>query len=308
MTEANDVDTVCTQVQEAAARVNQPQLADLLTERMLCESPDERIVARDIQLHPFFVESELALVVAEDERKGVERECTVCFDSFHEVYGVMCPQNEHFLCGSCFSDHVKDQSVTMEGRQQRGGRVFCVMHTVKGDGARCYQAVEHPYEDSTVGKVASPAAFTAYTTCRQQIIEQRLANEAEAELKQRVAAELEVLRLLSEEERAVRQCRLHITENILNLRCPNPNGCNQVFVDFNGCFALTCSKCGCGFCAWCLAYCDRNAHAHVRTCAHKLNDDAFYGSVAEFHQAHRQRRQAAVRQYLVRDMYLLSCV
>ena len=34
---------------------------------------------------------------------------------------------------------------------------------------------------------------------------------------------------------------------------------------FNGCFALTCSRqgCGCGFCAYCLQDCGGDAHAHV---------------------------------------------
>ena len=159
--------------------------------------------------------------------------------------------------------------------------------------------MKKPFADLMIGKVASPRAFDAYTACRREIVEEQLAKAAEAKVKARVAQELETLQRLSEEERAVRQCRLHITEQLLNLRCPNPNGCNQVFVDFQGCFALTCSKCGCGFCAWCLEYCDRDAHAHVRECAAKKNADPYYGTVEEFHQAHRVRRKREVQQYLV---------
>ena len=36
---------------------------------------------------------------------------------------------------------------------------------------------------------------------------------------------------------------------ILTLKCPR---CNRAFLDYNGCAALTCDACGCGFCAKCL--------------------------------------------------------
>ena len=165
------------------------------------------------------------------------------------------------------------------------------MHTVKGDP--CFECKE-AYDDAVVGKVASPAAFAAYMKCRTEIMEAQLAKEADAALKIRVAHELEVLRQMSEEEREVRECRAHVTEHILNLRCPR---CQQVFLDFTGCFALTCT-CGCGFCGWCLQDCGNNAHGHVRACPRSVNPGSYYGTEAQFKATHRERRRREVQQYL----------
>jgi len=52
-----------------------------------------------------------------------------------------------------------------------------------------------------------------------------------------------------------------IVNDILTLGCPD---CKTSYFDFDGCLALSCPKCGCGFCALCNKDCDRNAHVHVR--------------------------------------------
>eukprot|EP01047_Picozoa_sp_COSAG01_P082414 COSAG01_NODE_16820_length_1201_cov_1.062613_1_plen_53_part_10 len=39
--------------------------------------------------------------------------------------------------------------------------------------------------------------------------------------------------------------RKHIVEELLTLKCPR-EACRQAFIDFTGCFALTCGRCGCG--------------------------------------------------------------
>lgn len=54
--------------------------------------------------------------------------------------------------------------------------------------------------------------------------------------------------------------RNRVVEEILTLHCPR---CAQAFFDFEGCFALKCSKCPCNFCGWCLADCGTDSHAHV---------------------------------------------
>lgn len=65
--------------------------------------------------------------------------------------------------------------------------------------------------------------------------------------------------------------RNHIVEKLLTLRCPR---CMQAFVDFDACFALTCARCKCAFCGWCLVDCgDVNAHRHVANCA--LNEGLY---------------------------------
>merc|ERR1711991_114261 len=90
------------------------------------------------------------------------------------------------------------------------------------------------------------------------------------------------------------------------------------FIDFTGCFALTCSRpgmsssclfllllflllrgCGCAFCAWCNADCGDNAHNHVVVCPFKLNDDEdYYGKTEQFQEATRRRQMKMLREYL----------
>ena len=92
--------------------------------------------------------------------------------------------------------------------------------------------------------------------------------------------------------------RMEIVENTLNLRCPR---CRKVFVDFEGCFALTCSQntCRAGICAWCLKDCGADAHAHVAQCP-EGRGQGYFGQKAAFDEHHRQRKQRLVRE-LVRN-------
>jgi hypothetical protein len=89
--------------------------------------------------------------------------------------------------------------------------------------------------------------------------------------------------------------RRHIADTLLTLACPR---CTAAFVDFAGCFALTCHRCSCGFCGWCLQDCGADAHSHVSTC--KVNGAAgsLFGTLAAFTQAHQLRRSKMVRDYL----------
>lgn len=52
---------------------------------------------------------------------------------------------------------------------------------------------------------------------------------------------------------------------ILNLSCPK---CELVYIDFDGCMALSCPRCSVHFCAWCHKHCTNSAgcHDHVREC------------------------------------------
>jgi hypothetical protein len=96
-------------------------------------------------------------------------------------------------------------------------------------------------------------------------------------------AEIErVLKLSSEEQRALIIYK-DIVENILNLRCPR---CKSVFIDFDGCMALTCTyrNCGAGICGYCLVDCGYDAHAHVNQCG-GLN-----ASFVMFEEHQRKRR------------------
>lgn len=91
--------------------------------------------------------------------------------------------------------------------------------------------------------------------------------------------------------------RLHIAEEILTLHCPKRD-CRAAFLGFDGCFALSCTACGCGFCGWCLADCGRDAHAHVRSCVQNIHQGGIGGTQQEFAEVQNIRRQREVTLYL----------
>ena len=90
---------------------------------------------------------------------------------------------------------------------------------------------------------------------------------------------------------------MDIVENTLNLRCPR---CRKVFVDFDGCFALTCSvtTCRAGFCAWCLKDSGPNPHAHVSACPEGYG---MHGSLDAFNAHHRRRKERIVRELVAQE-------
>mmetsp|Transcript_24412 Transcript_24412/g.44151 ORF Transcript_24412/g.44151 Transcript_24412/m.44151 type:complete len:701 (-) Transcript_24412:511-2613(-) len=91
--------------------------------------------------------------------------------------------------------------------------------------------------------------------------------------------------------------RLKIIDDILTLRCPR---CRQAFLDFEGCFAISCSGCSCKFCGWCLEDCgNSDAHPHVKACPHKPHDaDSYFGTREQFNQAQNKRRHTRVLAFL----------
>lgn len=89
--------------------------------------------------------------------------------------------------------------------------------------------------------------------------------------------------------------RRHIVGELLTLKCPR---CSQAFLDFSGCFALTCSKCGCGFCGWCLKDCGKDAHTHVARCSQSLEPGQVFATEDKFTQAQSLRREQEVKEYI----------
>lgn len=87
-------------------------------------------------------------------------------------------------------------------------------------------------------------------------------------------------------------CRQHIAEEILTLKCPR-KGCRRAFLDFDGCFALTCPRCGCGFCAACIEDCGDDAHNHCRDVHYGV-----FGTLERFNDIQRKRRLVGVTEYL----------
>ena len=108
--------------------------------------------------------------------------------------------------------------------------------------------------------------------------------------KKRMEAEIASIQKMGIEEQTAHFIYKDISENILNLRCPR---CKHPFLDFDGCFALTC-HCRAAFCAWCLTDCGTDAHAHLGTC--REGNGLLYGTKQDFAAHHRSRRERLVRE------------
>jgi len=184
--------------------------------------------------------------------------CLVCFDEYPALKGLECsgpaagagPAGErHFVCEECLAGHLSSSvdAESIERFRQHGG-IRCV-----DPGCSA-----HVFPDASLAKALPADVFATYTKAKERVAEQRINAELEAGFEQRLKRERE-----RAGEGAQRQViKDTICEKILTLSCPR---CNQAFIDFNGCMALTCSRagCGCGFCALCQADCGGDAHGHV---------------------------------------------
>ena len=95
----------------------------------------------------------------------------------------------------------------------------------------------------------------------------------------------------------VRDRVFHILGNILSIRCPR-NTCQMQFIDFEGCFALTCTLCNQNFCAYCLGpFPDSSScHTHVLGCS--LGNNSFFNTFDAFQRVHRERWTQELHAYL----------
>jgi hypothetical protein len=120
--------------------------------------------------------------------------------------------------------------------------------------------------------------------------------EAVAAEKEIMSKEIDRIRAMSADEQRAHFIYVEITESILNLRCPR---CKHVFVDFDGCFALSCTYQGChaGFCAYCLVDCGADAHSHVASCPEN-SGRGYYGTFDSFKEHHRLRKKRLVERKL----------
>jgi hypothetical protein len=138
-------------------------------------------------------------------------------------------------------------------------------------------------------------AVGRYLDARGKLVEARIAREgAEAQARQ-MAIQLQRMQAMGP---AVFKAREHVIENILTLKCPR---CQAAFIDWDGCMALTCAACGCGFCGWCLSDCGDDAHRHIeRSCpaTDTRGDQALFPSKAEYEAAWRTRWRKLLLQHL----------
>jgi hypothetical protein len=261
----------------------------------LCQhDPKKRPTAYEALRDPFFA----PVYTWQVEQK---RACCLCFESAALANGVECAcrGGQHFVCDDCFDALVTSAANDDLGEiRKREGRLLC-------PGCKALNPVVRTfYADSVVAKHATSAAFERYNNARMRMVQQRMADEFEADLKRRLGDELKRLAAMDEEQRNLRSACHHINEELLPTvggvavcRCPR---CKKPFIDFDGCFALTCSYCPAHFCGWCLGDCGSkdDAHKHVRTCVQNVEKGKLFSSLEKFERVQTARKKEQVLAYL----------
>ncbi|KAG8462182.1 hypothetical protein KFE25_011632 [Diacronema lutheri] len=296
---------------EAALQQVAAQLVQ--TRQAMRQVAEEDLAERDARLHALhhaveaelhaderaFFEAVAARPSADDTARKLEavrasapREtCQICLDELPLLDGVLCARlGGHFVCDACFGRHVLAEA----SKQEFDGDVRCPCA-----GAAVGSCASGSYATLEVARHAGMAAFEVLNKRRLELHEIALVQKLEREFEERHAHKLAEAAQLASDAGEVKQATDIIVETILTLRCPR---CRQAFVDFSGCFALTCSRqgCGCGFCAWCLADCGADAHKHVSACpqAGARRAGELFGTLDEFAQHHAARKRARTEEYI----------
>ena len=212
-------------------------------------------------------------------------DCNVCYDECSSLQGIRC-SNTHFTCNKCFGKNVS--SVCDDALNKGCLDVKCVMPD-------CAFVFEH---HDVCQHLLDTDTYDKFAEAGKRLREQKALKEEAQRLEEESQRQL---RMLSEEERKINDARKKITEDILTLKCPS---CKAAFVDFDGCFALSCKSCPCRFCAGCLAPAKdgQECHRHVSACevCRKAGVNGYFGTEAQFQQIHKTRRSKLLKEFLER--------
>ena len=217
----------------------------------------------------------------------ISKTCNICFCLADSAAGVECSEG-HFHCDSCVARHAETflDFDNLGQRKEREGHLKCSKFPLECNSG---------FADRDLAKLLHIDLFKTYLEARVETIKAQMQAQLEAEMQDRLGAELRRLTALDEHARKVQVARKHIIDKILFLACPR---CGDIFSDFDGCYDVTC-HCSCHFCGWCLADCgnSQDAHAHVRQCHNKPA-----GADASVEEAHRRRQRPLIRSYLNREV------
>jgi hypothetical protein len=190
--------------------------------------------------------------------------------------GAVAVAEGHFICHGCLQAHVVE-NLNARKLEANEGAVPC--HEVGCASPWALEDLNDHLDKRTLVEYGRALRYHLFDAARAK-------READAAFAARVRAANDAR--LAQAER-VRQHRLVIAEQQLLLRCPR---CAVAFADYDGCNALQCAKCGCGFCALCLRDCrDEGNDAHTH-CAREHGGNIH--DRPRFERTHRERRVRAV--------------
>ena len=212
--------------------------------------------------------------------------CEICTEYRTEDEGLRC-SNNHLVCWDedCLESYVNN-----------AGKPGGLPGLIDGDGnLRCPHpgCTDRYNAQHMINSKASAKQLEALEKLRKDAHGVKEATAAREQLETEMRLERERIAAIEDlSRRRAEVVKKIIVDDVLALRCPR---CTGVFVDFNGCFALTC-HCGAGLCAWCLKDCGRDAHTHVASCPEGTGD--VFGELAAFNLHQNNKRKKKVQEMM----------
>jgi len=210
------------------------------------------------------------------------RQCVACMETLSLDGGLVCDVKDgecaHFVCDECLSADVLLRQTAL--LTPANTAIRCCVPGCSSAAFDLHRVVKHVSKDSFQALLSR---LDDLQRSEMELEVHRRVSEAEASMLRKSKLEIEVL-----------VARKHIEEEIMTTRCPR---CRKAFYDYDGCAALVCSECRCGFCALCQENCGSDAHAHLSHC--KLNPSGgMHVAEAEFKRVIRDERVRKLPEYL----------
>jgi len=217
--------------------------------------------------------------------------CCICCDLFTADKGFYCDK-KHLICWGCLADYAQSES--------SAGAVGT--QNVDNKGQLTCPECRAPYLLNKLAGESTPQhVFDRLENLKIERVAQAALTKELAEQEKRLKEEFEkILKIQNLDERKAHELAFRIEHVVLNLCCPR---CKQVFIDFQGCFALSCPRATCraAFCAWCLKDCGQDAHPHVAVCPENQNRGDYFGTDAQFKEHHREKREREIQRIVQQE-------
>jgi serine/threonine protein kinase len=175
-----------------------------------------------------------ATALAKGRSQRHRRSCITCGDDDKDTTSVVeCSDcNSHF-CLECFQRDIRVQC----GHEDRSKFVRNNCSIV------CCICRQHAFSDRDVLAFVDDATFAFFRQACADVVHLQAYNQAQSEFQAKVEEmKNELIRVKGAAEQRIHRHRLHISENILTLKCPRPD-CGLAFEDFDGCVFCQNSEC-----------------------------------------------------------------
>jgi hypothetical protein len=216
--------------------------------------------------------------------------CAICLNNYRKMHGYVCKGGagrcacKTFVCWECLGN-----SYSAALRPDALKRSTDPAGNLKCCNPKCKAVITLSDLSSGIGSVPAEVLRAQQALVVQRTVALAVSDALTVQKLQLDAEYQRLEQIRDQDERNAHKLHRTLVDEVLTLKCPR---CKNAFVDFEGCFAVTCvyPTCNCGFCAWCLTDCGGDAHTHVAACPENRNDRSPWGTEDMFREHHRVRR------------------